>query len=46
MFATAAFGVWCGVWAILLTNGWLGAFALLLLFISVGSFACAAKNNP
>lgn len=45
MFAVAAFGVWCGVWAILLTNGWLGAFALLLLAISVGSFGCAAKKN-
>jgi hypothetical protein len=43
MFAVAAFGVWCGVWAILLTNGWLGAFALLLLAISLGSFGCAAK---
>lgn len=43
MFAVAAFGVWCGVWAILLTNGWIGAFALLLLAISLGSFACAAK---
>lgn len=46
MFGIAAFGVWCGVWAILLTNGWLGAFALLLILTSVGSFACAAKNNP
>jgi hypothetical protein len=45
MFAVAAFGVWCGVWAILLTNGWLGAFALLLLAISLGSFGCAAKTE-
>jgi hypothetical protein len=43
MFAVAAFGVWCGVWAILLTNGWIGAFALVLLAISLGSFACGAK---
>lgn len=46
MFAVAAVGIYCGVWAILLTNGWLGALALALIFIAVGSFACAAKKNP
>ncbi|MDB6058856.1 MAG: hypothetical protein JWO95_2700 [Verrucomicrobiales bacterium] len=46
LFAITAFGVWCAVWAILLTNGWLGAFSLLLIAIGLGSFACAAKNNP
>jgi hypothetical protein len=45
MFTLTAFGVWCGVWAVLLTNGWLGAFALLLLAIGLGSFACAASRE-
>jgi hypothetical protein len=45
LFAMTAFGVWCGVWAVLLTNACLGAFALLLIVIGLASFSCAAKQQ-
>jgi hypothetical protein len=44
MFALTCFGVWSGVWAVLLTNGWIGLFALALIAIGLGSFACGAKH--
>ncbi len=45
MFAIACFGVWVGVWGVLLTNIWIGGLSLALLAIALGSFACSAKHQ-
>jgi hypothetical protein len=44
LFATAAFGVWVSIWAVILVNKWLEATSLALILGALACFALRDEN--